>query len=692
MEMTAPGIWKLTLGTPEEFTPVKVIKPLPATVEIIKLPNVNNPPFEAGEIHARLTKRGYIVEIPLKASEKLYGFGLQLKSFNQEGKKKHLRTNADPVADTGDTHAPVPFYVSTEGYGILVDTFRYATFYCGSNSKLAARVSAEKTKDRVIADNTNDLYRNRGLMENRSMVIEVPNADGVDIYIFAGPDLKTAVQRYNLFSGGGCLPPLWSLGVWYRTYSRANAEQVMRIAEDFRQNHIPCDVLGLEPGWQSHAYSCSFKWDHDRFPEPEKFIKNIRQMNYHVNLWEHVFVHPTSPIYNSLKEYSGDYEVWEGLVPDLSIEKARNIFEGYHRDELALKGISGFKLDECDSSDYTGGWSFPNCAFFPSGMDGEQMHSAMGLLYQISIYNVYLSLNRRTYGDVRSSHAFASSLPFVLYSDLYNHRDYIRGLVNAGFSGLLWSPEVRNASSGEDLIRRLQLSVFSPQTVVNAWFLVHPPWKQYNRQKNQKGELIENYQNLQDQCRRILELRMKFIPYIYSSFARYCFEGIPPFRALVMDYPQDANTHKVDDEYMMGDSVLVAPVISGESCRTVYLPEGNWFCFWTNKKYSGSKEYTVDVPLENIPLYIKEGSLLPLAEPLEFITKDTCFDITVVRYGDKSKSFILFEDDGFTFDFVNDKFNKIHIKWNGSEEPEVSRTGNYSGNCRYNIVGWKKVL
>ncbi|HBM80003.1 MAG TPA: glycoside hydrolase, partial [Clostridiaceae bacterium] len=373
IRLAAPGIWKCTFGETEAFTPVKMRKTSIQLGKLKRLPSEVETPFNKAQIAFKVLKRGCVIELPLDPSEKIYGFGLQLKSFDQTGKKKQLRTNADPVADTGDTHAPVPFYVSTKGYGILVDTARYVTFYCGGNIKLKGEDGKTEKRTKKIANTTEELYAIREFNEKRAVTIEIPVAKGVDMYIFGGPGMKTAVQRYNLFSGGGCIPPIWGLGVWYRGYGRANQDEVLKIAEDLRKAHMPCDVFGLEPGWQSHSYSCSYSWDEERFPTPDKTIKKFRDMNFKINLWEHVFVHSTSPIYDELKKYSGDYEVWEGLVPDFSIENARDIFAEYHKTKFVDKGITGFKLDECDSSDYTGGWSFPNCSEFPSGMDGEQM-------------------------------------------------------------------------------------------------------------------------------------------------------------------------------------------------------------------------------------------------------------------------------------------------------------------------------
>lgn len=689
MELINEGIWKHTFGETEEFTPIKMRRYNIRTTELCKLKFEEEVPLKEEVFSFKINKRGCIIELPLDPSEKIYGFGLQLKSFNQTGKKKQLRTNADPVGDNGDSHAPVPFYVSTKGYGILIDTLRYITYYCGSSVKLKEKDKAIEERKAEVADTTEELYGTKAFNELRTMVIEIPIAKGADIYVFGGPDMKSAVQRYNLFSGGGCIPALWGLGVWYRAYGKANQEEAVNIAEGLRKAHIPCDVFGLEPGWQSHAYSCSYKWDEERFSTPDKTVEKLKNMNFNINLWEHVFVHPTSEIYEKLKKYSGDYEVWGGLVPDLSLKEAESTFADYHKKEFVDKGIAGFKLDECDSSDYTGGWSFPNCSEFPSGMDGEQMHSMLGKLYQETVFSAFKKNNRRTYSEVRASHALAAPLPFVLYSDLYVHKDFIRGVVNAGFSGLLWSPEVRHAVSIEDLIRRLQSVVFSPQALVNAWYISSPPWLQFNRQKNLAGEFLDNYEEVQELCRKIFEHRMRLVPYLYSAFAKYYFEGIPPFRALVMDYPEDENTYNVDSQYMMGDSMLVVPLTAEENSRKVYLPAGNWYSFWTNEKYAGSREIEITVPLETIPVFIKEGCMIPVAEPVEFITKDICFEVKIKGYGEDLKTLKLYEDDGQTFNFEKGEYNIIEIKYNNNNI-NVKKSGSYQG-VRYKITEFEHI-
>jgi alpha-D-xyloside xylohydrolase len=518
------------------------------------------------------------------------------------------------------------------------------------------------------------------------VLIEVPEAQGVDIYLFAGPTMRAAVQRYNLFAGGGALPPRWGLGFWYRCYGKFGQQEVLDLAAQLRRDRIPCDVIGLEPGWQSHSYSCSFVWS-GQFPNPEAMLDELNQSNYNVNLWEHAFTHPSAPIYRALYPYSGDYEVWGGLVPDFLGGKASNIFGGYHERELISKGVAGFKLDECDNSDYTGNWSFPELSRFPSGVDGEQMHCLFGLHYQKTIQSVYDRRKQRTLGLVRSSHALAAPYPYVLYSDLYDHRQFVRALVNSGFSGLLWCPEVRDAVNTEDLIRRLQTVIFSPLAMINAWYIKNPPWKQVDREANNAGRFSDNWQEVEALCRKLIEIRMQLVPYLYAAFVHYRLEGLPPVRALVMDYPDDVKAWTIDDQYLLGDDLLVAPVLAGQKERDVYLPAGEWFDFWTGNSTSGAQTLKLAAPLDRIPVFVKSGALLPLAQPTLQTNDPNSFVLTVRGYGSGERSATLYEDDGS----VKPNFTRVSLHWNGKQDAGTVERFGASHRPSYIVNRWEQM-
>lgn len=516
---------KLTFGTPEPFVPSRFCSGFHYTETDIA--------FDTRSICFRHTPRGALLEIPVKEGTQFFGLGLQLKGINHTGRKLTLRVNADPVAYSGDSHAPVPFLVTNAGWGIYVDTARQAEFYCGVHKSNGEYVLA----------------------------ILIPAARGVDLYVIEDASITGIVAQYNMLAGGGCTVPAWALGVFYRCYSRYSGEKICAMADYFRSHDIPCDILGLEPGWQNQTYSCSYVFNRELYPDPDAVLGYLRQNGFHVNLWEHAFVHPSSPIYPEIRDYSADCTVWSGAVPDFSLPEARRIFADYHRKNLVRHGVDGFKLDECDSSDYTGSWSFPLWAQFPGGMDGEQYHALFGTLYMQTILQALDGTP--TLSEVRNAGALAAPYPFVLYSDLYDHRDFIRGTVSAGFSGLLWTPEVRHAKDARDLLRRIQSTVFSVQCLINAWYCEEAPWLAF-------GSACE------DKVRALFTLRKTLVPMLAAAFRRYHETGVPPVRALVMDFTDDPETYTIDDAYMFCEDLLVAPMTADQEERRCYLPAGDW--------------------------------------------------------------------------------------------------------------------
>ncbi|MBR5365355.1 MAG: glycoside hydrolase [Clostridia bacterium] len=565
---------RFTLGTPEEFVPSKFCPGFHYEETPVSYP--------ASNFVCRETPAGFVVEFPLEDDCQIFGFGLQLKQFNHRGRHLRLAVNADPVTANGESHAPVPFFVTNKGWGMYFDTARYAEFDCGrqKNPLLTGKAAASEGG---AADNEAALYAVR--QENSAyMTVRIPAARGVDVYVFEGDTITDIVAQYNMLSGGGPAVPEWGLGMLYRCYTGWDAEKIKSVADYFRANDIPCDIIGLEPGWQTHAYSCTYKWS-ARYPDPEGFLAYLRERGYHVNLWEHAFTHPDADFFEEIAPYAGDWMVWGGLVPDFATPGARKIFADYTRKNLVERGVDGFKLDECDSSDNTGGWSFPLCTRFPSGMDGEQYHSLFGTLYIQTLLDALG--DRKTLSEVRNIGALAASYPFVLYSDLYDHRDFIRGVVNSGFSGILWAPEFRSAHSKEECIRRMQAVVFSVQCLVNAWNYDGIPWVVHE---------------CEEEVKELLRIRAGLIPMLKAAFDEYHATGKPPIRALVMDYTADPETYGIDNEYLFCDDLLVAPIAAGTGDeRDVYLPTADeWEDYFTGEPVASGK---LHVKTSGIPVY-----------------------------------------------------------------------------------------
>jgi alpha-D-xyloside xylohydrolase len=685
-----PGVWRIRLGQPDELSPLH-FRSAPAIKEEALASDAM--PLDAHKIHFQISSYGCAVELPLVADEKIYGFGLSTKLFDMTrttngdtGRRIVLKPTDHPENDLGESHAPVPFFVSTRGYGVFIDSARAVSLRAGD---VVPADFKDETGSSGIATSTTELYRARATAR-KTILAEIPASKGVDVYIFAGPQMLDAVARYNLFSGGGCVPPLWGLGVQYRGDARLGAVESLALARELRTEHMPCDVWGVEPGWQTKTYSSSFVWNTNRFADPAGFIGQMHDLNYRVNIWQHAFVNPVSPMYDALKPWSGNYLVWGGLVPDFASIEGRHIFLKYNEKILLNRGVDAVKLDECDDQpESPTPWSFPASSTFPSGLDGERMHSLFGLLYQQTMLEPYQKEGTRTWGLVRNSYALATSLPYVVYSDSYDHRCYVRGLVNEGFSGLLWTPEVRDADSIEDLYRRVETVIFSPSALINCWYMKNPPWMQIDKDKNNRNEWMPEHDQVTDGLRKLLQLRMSFVPYLYSAFNDYHLKGIPPIRALVLDWPDDPGVREIDDQYMFGASVMVAPLFAGQQSRPVYLPPGDWYDFWTHQKYSGSQTIQATNNQEQIPLYVKAGTLLPLAEPVEHISADTVFDLTIHSFGPQPADFVLYEDDGTSDAFANGKQNQIRLHWDDSGS-SATRTGKYKGPVRFRTANWQR--
>jgi alpha-D-xyloside xylohydrolase len=691
IKKVANGIWKITYGIPEKHLPDE-FKSKPAVEELNKMQEITSPPFNLKDIHFEKMAKGVLAEMKVDTSERFYGFGLQTNAFDQTGMRREIRTNSWTVGNIGFGHAVMPFYISSKGYGVVVNSSRYITLYMASKGKMDKRLlhKKENKTGEKIQLSTVQLY-GKAVTPSDEVSIQIDGSQAIELYLIAGPEMLQVMQRYNLFSGGGGIPPLWGLGFKYRAKATFTDKQIQETAQYFRDNHIPCDMIGLEPGWQTAAYSCSFKWNNKNFPNPDSFIYKMNKNGFKLNLWEHAYTHPTSPIFEKIAPYSANYTVWGGAVPDFISPQGRKIFSDYHENQFVKKGIAAFKLDECDAADYRKAdreWSFPDIARFPSGMDGEQMRQLYGLLYQKTMLDLYRKNNMRTMFDVRASYLFAALYTSALYSDMYSHADFVRMIVNSGFSGVNWSPELRETSNDAELIRRLQTITMSAHMVANCWYLNLPPWLQYNVEKNINNQLLPNSKNLEQKAKKLIYLRMSLLPYLYAAFAKYHYEGTPPFRPLILDYPSDKNVWKTDDEYMMGESLLCAPFIDSSSERTVYFPAGNWYDFNTNKKYEGGKTHIISMSLDQIPMFVKDNSILPLAVPVESVAPSTVFNISCKIYGNPASPLKLFEDNSTNFDFEKGEFNWINLTWK-DEKGSASRTGTYKG-VVYKINSWER--
>jgi len=659
----ANGVHVAELGDPEAIARYSDLAGAPPKVEALNaLPDV--------PLHKALRSARYrvgadgrlLVHIPTEGDEKVYGFGLQFDNTMKSGKIVELKVDHFNKGG-GATHAPVPFYISSKGYGVFFNTARYI--------KIHNQVGNRKDSP----NNPEEVDRNPPEDEKQpGPWLAVPPGDAVEAHIlsdgmelvgFTGTDLQDIVSRYNLYSGGGALPPLWGLGFWHRVPSKFSADQTREEIEGFKQHNIPLDVIGLEPGWQTKSYPCTFEWQKKRFPDPGAFTKELLDDGIRLNLWVNPYISKHARIYDSMYPLSGSHTVWLGIVPDYMLPEARKVLLDQHKKDHFEIGISGYKIDEVDGYDF---WLWPDHATFPSGTPAEQMRQTYGMQMQRMIHKeLYHANNLRTYSLVRASNGAASNYPFVIYSDSYGHDEYLTGLSSASLSGVLWCPEIRSAGNSREWINRMHTVCFSPMAMLNAWASETKPW---------------TYEDATDSVRRTIQLRMRLLPYLYTAFADYNMTGVPPIRSMLLEAgaakeqtksqqreldgekdPYADGFHQVIAEdnslFMFGPDILVAPFLNSSTEREVQLPTGDWFDFHTGKfagngeKISITAVQTKDLP----PLFVRDGALIPMLKESVNQTADMAgTDLVIRHYGNAAGRCRVYEDDGESYDFEKGQY------------------------------------
>ena len=685
-ETVAPGVWKAAVGAPEPFSLRSVASGRPKAEALAALGAVEFP-LAAAEVEGRVAGGRTALRFPLGLDEEVYGLGVDFKAMRRTGSA--LRLHVDHWGGRpGRTHAPVPLYVSTKGYAVFIDTARYVTLNVGVGVRLAARDKPP------VVDRTTGGRRWSALPRSDSVEALVP-AGGVEVLVFGGPTALDAVRRYNLFFGGGALPPKWGLGFMTRTPTAYGAKEALAEVAEFRRRGIPLDMLGLEPGWHDHAYPCSFEWDPGRFPDPRGFLDELEGRHVRANLWFNPYVSPTAPLYPKLLPFAGSHLVWNGIVPDYTIPEARRVFsEHLAREVVALNpaAAGGFKIDEVDGYDH---WLWPDLATFPSGRDGEQLRQTYGVLLQELIVDLYRGLDRRTLGQVRGTNGGASPLPFVIYNDNYAFDEYVTAVGNSGFAGVLWSPEVRGGE-GEDMLRRTQAVCFSPLALFNGWATDTKLW---------------THEAVAGEIRDAIRLRMRLLPYLYTTFAQYHYEGTPVVRPMPLvpgfDPRGRAEAGRLDatgnpyaigrvaeanDQYMLGDALLVAPIAPGATKRTVALPAGKWFDFHTGELAGEGGTIEVTPPLSRIPVFVKDGGLVPMVGDRQWAPgRDERVPLEVRHYGERPGEMRLYDDDGETFAHERGERSWTRLlasrdasgAWKGTALPDPNGKG-----WRYTEVSW----
>ena len=661
------GIWTMSVGTPEKVNLLSELHITPKMDAIQKMGEADLPISEQ-DITTEVVDGKTYIRFPLEKDEKIFGLGLNFKTVEQRGRIMRLHVDHYGGTDDGRTHAPVPFFVSSRGYGALINSARYIDVWCGTS------VRKDSKNPPVVRDrNTDKQWAAQPYSDNLEFLVP---AEGVEIVLFGGPTMLDVVRRFNLYNGGGALPPKWGLGFWHRVPTLFSDKEVNEEVAEFEKRGFPLSVIGLEPGWMSRSYPCTYEWDATRFPDPEGFVKGLNDKHIKTNVWINPYVSPDGELYKKIEPYTGSHTVWCGIVPDYSLSETKKIMTDHFKKHQLDKGVSGYKMDENDGFD---SWLWPDVASFPSKIPAEQMRQIYGSMMQSTTTDMFRERNQRTYGLVRAANAGTSSYPYVLYNDYYNHRDFITALINSSFIGVLWTPEVRSSGSAEEWLRRMQTVCFSPTAQLDAWADGTKPW---------------SFPEVEDAVRDIALLRTQLIPYLYTAFADYAFYGTPPMRAMNLEPGYQAKTteeqgkldatknpyamavrREVKDQFMVGPSLLVAPLFAGEEERQVVLPQGKWYDFYTGKLVGEGEVITVKPGLDKIPVYVKDGGIIPLWPKLTKVDTEK-HPVEIRYYGTKPSTYELYDDDGETYDYEKGEYLRIPI------EVKVDSEGKKKGEVR----------
>ena len=644
------GIWKISVGKQEKVT---LLSELDITPQWKAIEEIGDAPLaiDPKDVKTEVVDGKTYIRFPLDKDEKIFGLGLNFKTVEQRGRVMRLHVDHYGGSDNGRTHAPIPFFVSSKGYGALINSARYIEVWVGTSVRQDS-YNPPVAKDR----NTDKDWTAQPYSDNLEFLIP---AEGAEVIVFSGKTMLDVVRRYNLYNGGGCLPPKWGLGFWHRVPSLFTDTEIEREVQEFRDKGFPLNVVGLEPGWMTASYPCTYEWDNTRFPNPQAFTKKMKESNIQTNLWMNPYISPKGELYDRIKPYTSSHTVWCGIVPDYMMSEAQRILIDHFKKHQLNLGVSGYKMDENDGYD---SWLWPDVASFPSGTSAEQMRQIYGSLMQKVTTQMYKDENKRTYGLVRAANAGTTSFPYVIYNDYYNHHDFITALVNSSFIGVLWTPEVRASRTSEEWLRRMQTVCFSPLAMLNAWADGTKPW---------------TFPEVAESVKAISLLRMQLIPYLYTAFADYTFKGTPPVRAMNLEegYNMDekmlqvsfdatnnpyalAIKKEVKDQFMVGNSLLVAPLFEGEKERKVILPKGKWYDFYTGEFAGEGEIISVSPGLDKIPVYVKDGGIVPMFPPIRQI-ENKQYPLEVRHYGNAPGIYDLYDDDGETFNYQKGEFVRI---------------------------------
>jgi len=590
----------------------------------------------------------------LHPHEHVYGLGEQAFPLDRRG-HSYTMWNTDPQ-DYGPGDQPlylnIPFYVGLhdgQGYGVLYD------------NGFCSRLDAGETSPGEI--------------------IYVAEGGELCYYFFYGPALTTILERYTELTGRMPLPPLWALGYQQSRWSYYPASRVREIARLFREHRIPCDVLHLDIHHMD-GYRC-FTWDNERFPDPSALLSDLHDQGFkvvviidcgikadpHYQICTEGLAHDMFCTYPDETVASGP--VWPGVCyfPDFTNPRVRQWWGQLHA-PLIEQGVDGIWNDMNEPAVIAAKADTLACCvrhdWEGAGAYHRQAHNVYGMQMARATAEGLQRLrpNERPFVITRSGWAGVQRYAISWTGDNHSTWEHLRltvpMLMGLGLSGLAFTgPDIggfRGSADAELLVRWTQLGVFLP------FFRNHTALTSSDQEPWAHGEpyLTMN--------RKAIELRYRLLPYLYTAAWQCTQTGLPIVRPLVLAHQEDERTHALNDQFLCGDALLVAPICNAQATsREVYLPAEEWYDFWTGELYAGPKTLQVPAPLECIPLFVRAGTVLPIWPIMQHTGEQPMKALILHVYPGDGDSW-LYEDDGASLAYQQGEYRVTSFECRRSEE------------------------
>jgi alpha-glucosidase len=577
--------------------------------------------------------------------EKFLGLGEKTGNVNRRGEKFEnwnsdvpaYALNADPI------YQSIPFYIGIHDkvtYGIFLDNYFRTKFNFGAS--------------------TDEQYA----------YFSAANGE-MNYYFFGASSIAGIIRDYTWLTGRMSMPPLWTMGYQQCRWSYFPESEVLSLAHEFRDKKIPCDVIYLDIDYMD-SYKI-FTWNKEKFPNPKEMIGKLNDLGFHVvtivdpgiKIEKGYFAYDEGVKNNYFAKYpDGEFytgSVWPGRChfPDFTKETVRTWW-GNSFTRLTEPGVEGFWNDMNEPA--TWGQSIPNLVQFD--FDGRKASMA-------ETHNVYgLNMTRATFEGTKK--LINGKRPFVLtragfagiqrYSAVWtgdneatdDHMLLSARMVSSmGLSGISFAgPDVGGfmGNPSQELYQR-----WLAQGVYTPFFRNHSAWGTNHKEPWSFGEEVEKV------SRELINQRYRLIPYLYSMFYQSTLTGMPVGRSLTIDYTFDEKVYWYDyqNEYLYGDNLLVVPVSCKQNAAKVYLPEGDWYRLSSGELFKGNDEVIVNAPLDDLPVFVKASGILPLQSVIQSTTQKPSSTLELHIYnGDKTNSFIYYEDDGTTYQYEKGEFYK----------------------------------